>query len=1487
MTPFLTSKCRYEQELLCQALIVVYNLSELSVHSNVNRPAMYDVFISYAHNADRGLVPAIQSGLARVGKPWYRARSLRVFVDKTDLSAAPDLWERIESALSQSKWFVLVASPAAATSKWVTREVDRWVSLGRPDRFLIVLVDGDLAWPEGDADWNWEATDALPRSLSGVFKNEPLWVDVREIPDDAQFARDHGPLYHKIATIAATVHGVELSSLVSQDHRVHKRTVRLAWSIVALLSALLIIASCLGVWANRERQRANDQRRVAMKGQARYLAKLSEEVRKESAESSLLYALEAVQATRATVGTITLAAEQALRDSLSRVRGTLILNPARFLGRDRLITVSPSGNLRISTLSNVQVARAELELANIDTVTPSPDGGWIAVSFHGSPPQLKVFATKEGLVEAADLSAYVDSERPYVNFSPDSKWLALPTSTHIHIWKTDSLPSEPIVIDDNVARQSMLAFSPDGRGLVVHGSETEIRWWDLMVSPPRVKTIKTDGLQVVAFGTSSNRILLGPKRRDNVRSAPAVGYWAPSVSPPTFQSRSSGNRTLTGDTLKFRFVDRDGHADEIDLTPPRVKTSGFDPYPGNSNKSLILSPNGEYFAMISRRRVTICGATNDVRATVPGYLAAFSTNGQWVATAEHDTGQQLTPPGTPVSKHVIRLRDASNPGKVQRTIGEFDSTLSQLFLLNGDNIGQFIVAVESPGKVWSLEVTKPMVDVAPAVVDGRPSLEFPPARLPPRSIPHGRTVVRGANDLGHSIRVSPNGEWLVSSNETGNWLWSPSNGGDEPIRWPGPQGAPEVQTKGRSPDGFPMSSLTQGRAHGGLYGRIAFSPNGRQIAIASGGDGVFLRNLDNPNQRPTVLSTTHDAEVVKLESPPAIVYAPSGDWLAVAYDEARVSLWSLKGDAPTEMRLPKPAETVSNLFRSGASRIIVSSDGRRLAAAGAFGRINVWDTRSPKTSPLSLKVPEGAFLNLAFRGTTPELICTGLPNGPRIWNLSHPAEPTDLKGENPFFMAIVSDPNWIITAGQDAVLRRWNADGMPRTPVLFPGHSSRVLAMAASDDGRVVVTSGNDFAMRVWDMHNPGSIPQLINGRDFGALVVAVSPGGERFAAACQDGFVRLWSTDDVSRGPIKLPYVDHAQGVKALRRNDPIPWALQFDGSGRRLAVVNDGEVRVWRTAVDELVDLAMRSVGRNLHPVEWELAHGEEPYQLTVPTLGLPQGFVEFADRLAQTGAVTRAESLYRSAVRFDADLAIDPDKRVSRIASAGIRNKAYALARQGKHEAAVASYRYLSQLESGEKIDPEAAVLKIEKANAHEVAAEELIARGKLGQAMERMEQAIRLDPLRSESAKQQCAWLILRVTRRLLDAGDSDEFPILIKLIQEADELNFEMHFTGDDWNRLCKRGCQLGIAKEVVFAGDHAVTAAPYTLSFRETRGIARALSGDAKGAIADLRAHIKSAKSRNRSFDARTDLIDRIENGFRPSSIRELMQIDPTIFAED
>jgi len=137
--------------------------------------ALYDGFVSYSHAKDKPIAAALQSAIQKLGKPWYRRRALRLFRDDTSLSATPHLWPTIELALGASSHFLLLASPEAAASEWVGKEVTYWLEHRSIDTLLIALTDGELLWDRETGDFHDDAAAPapLPPALKKRFPNEP------------------------------------------------------------------------------------------------------------------------------------------------------------------------------------------------------------------------------------------------------------------------------------------------------------------------------------------------------------------------------------------------------------------------------------------------------------------------------------------------------------------------------------------------------------------------------------------------------------------------------------------------------------------------------------------------------------------------------------------------------------------------------------------------------------------------------------------------------------------------------------------------------------------------------------------------------------------------------------------------------------------------------------------------------------------------------------------------------------------------------------------------------------------------------------------------------------------------------------------------------------------------------------------------------------------------------------------------------------------
>jgi|APLak6261659701_1056019.scaffolds.fasta_scaffold00817_2 WD40 repeat protein len=184
----------------------------------------YNAFISYSHAADGKLAPALQNALHKFAKPWYKKRALHVFRDETTLSITPELWRSIESALNESEYFILLASPDAMASKWVQQEISYWLSNKNPHTFLIALTDGQIIWNNAQNDFDWIATTALPENLKGSFDQEPLYVDLRKQKSEDQLTVKNPEFLNEVATLAAKLHGISKDEIIGEDIRQHRIT---------------------------------------------------------------------------------------------------------------------------------------------------------------------------------------------------------------------------------------------------------------------------------------------------------------------------------------------------------------------------------------------------------------------------------------------------------------------------------------------------------------------------------------------------------------------------------------------------------------------------------------------------------------------------------------------------------------------------------------------------------------------------------------------------------------------------------------------------------------------------------------------------------------------------------------------------------------------------------------------------------------------------------------------------------------------------------------------------------------------------------------------------------------------------------------------------------------------------------------------------------------------------------------------------------------
>jgi WD40 repeat protein len=416
-------------------------------------PERYDGFISYSHAADDLLAPRLQAGLQRFAKPWWRRRALRVFRDESSLSANPHLWSSITDALDGSEWFVLLLSEDAAQSEWVNQEISYWVEHKDPSRILPVVTDGEFGWADGDIS---VSSTAAPPALSGVFTEEPRWVDLRWARTDEQLDLSNPRFSDAVADIASAIRGVAKDELESEEVRQHRRTIRTAWAAGVVVLLLAVAAAIGAVVAVGQSNEAQDQRDEAQRQTG--IAEANAEEAKRQEEEAERQAENARQQEEE--------AREAEAEALENEQKALEAQAATEVERDRADEQAGVATSRELAAAAVAVLDDDPELSimlALESIKATPEG-------REASPQ-GVIALRQGMAENRLAARFaVLAGVGFAAISPDGSTLyhAASFQTELYAFDVESGSASWVYAPETVDEFHAVAVSPDG-GLVAVG----------------------------------------------------------------------------------------------------------------------------------------------------------------------------------------------------------------------------------------------------------------------------------------------------------------------------------------------------------------------------------------------------------------------------------------------------------------------------------------------------------------------------------------------------------------------------------------------------------------------------------------------------------------------------------------------------------------------------------------------------------------------------------------------------------------------------------------------------------------------------------------------------------------------------------------------------------------------------------------------------------------------------------------------------------
>ncbi|MFZ2137432.1 MAG: toll/interleukin-1 receptor domain-containing protein, partial [Xanthobacteraceae bacterium] len=213
-------------------------------------PFKYRAFLSYSHR-DKAWGKWLHAALEgyRIDKDLAGRdtpagpvpKTLRpIFRDREDFSAGHSLTEQTIAALEASQFLIVICSPNAAQSKYVNEEVRRFKMLGRGERVIPLIVDGEPGDP---------ARECFPPALRCKLgadgqitdeREEPIAADAREQGDGKEIAKQK---------VVAGLLGLGLDEIVRRAERARRRRNRVWAALAGVFLVLAVAASGSAVYA--------------------------------------------------------------------------------------------------------------------------------------------------------------------------------------------------------------------------------------------------------------------------------------------------------------------------------------------------------------------------------------------------------------------------------------------------------------------------------------------------------------------------------------------------------------------------------------------------------------------------------------------------------------------------------------------------------------------------------------------------------------------------------------------------------------------------------------------------------------------------------------------------------------------------------------------------------------------------------------------------------------------------------------------------------------------------------------------------------------------------------------------------------------------------------------------------------------------------------------------------------------------------------------
>ncbi|WP_341531486.1 WD40 repeat domain-containing protein (plasmid) [Nostoc sp. UHCC 0302] len=624
------------------------------------------------------------------------------------------------------------------------------------------------------------------------------------------------------------------------------------------------------------------------------------------------------------------------------------------------------------------------------------------------------------------------------------------------------------------------------------------------------------------------------------------------------------------------------------------------------------------------------------------------------------------------------------------------------------------------------------------------------------------------------------------------------------------------------------------KGHTSIVYNASFSADGKQIVTASFDNTARVWDLSG---KPIAELKGHTSSVLNAS------FSADGKQIVTASFDNTARVWELSGKPIAELK----GHTSSVLNAS------FSADGKHIVTASEDRTARVWELSG---KPIALLNGHTSSVNNAsFSADGKHIVTASEDRTARVWELS--GKPIALLNghtssvNNASFSA---DGKHIVTASGDNTARVWDLSG--KQIALLNGHTGIVFNASFSADGKHIVTTSGDNTARVWDLS--GKQIALLNGHTGIVFNASFSADGKHIVTASGDNTARVW---DLSGKQIAL-----------LNGHTGIVFNASFSADGKHIVTAsNDNTARVWDLAGKQIAELkghtstvynaSFSADGKRIVTASWD--NTARVWDLAGK---------QIAELKGHTSTVRNAS--FSADGKHIVTASTDGTARVWRVDSL---NELLSRGCQWLNDYLVINPKDLQTLTVCQnKSNLMAAAPFLVKEGEQEAKS------GNIENAIATFQTALKWSPNLKFDPKVKATVLanrskaerLIQEAKKIVDEGKVKE---ALVAYNEAQKLDPQVEISADSWNLLCWQGSLYKQAADVMPACNKAVALSPNDRNIQDSRGLARALTGDFKGAIADFEAYIVQADGDSKA--QRQRWVKELRAGKNPFTDAELKKL--------